>query len=256
MTSALIGHTGFVGGNLARQAHYDSTFNSANIEAMRGQGFERVVCAGVSAVKWLANREPERDFAGIRRLTDVLETVAARRFVLISTIDVYPVLEGADESYDCAAADNHPYGRHRLWLEQRVRERFPAALILRLPALFGHGLKKNVLYDLLRDNLLEAIQPDSQFQWYDLERLGADLGRAEAAGLHLVNLFTEPLATRAIIDRSFAGAAVGAKAGPPIRYALRTRHADLFGRTDGYIASASEVQDAIARFVEAERSSV
>jgi len=251
--SALIGHTGFVGGNLARQARYDETFNSANIETMRGESFERVVCAGVSAVKWLANREPARDLAGIQSLADVLATVDARRFVLISTIDVYPVLEGADESCDCAAADNHPYGRHRLWLEQRVRERFPDALIVRLPALFGPGLRKNVLYDLLHDNLLEAIQPDSQFQWYDLDRLDADIRRAEAARLRLVNLVTAPLATRAIIDRCFAGAGVGAKAGPPVRYALTTRHAELFGGAAGYVASAPDVLDALARFVDRER---
>jgi hypothetical protein len=252
---ALIGHTGFVGGNLARQARYDATFNSANIDAMRGRIFERVVCAGVSAVKWLANRDPERDIAGIRRLADVLATIGARQFVLISTIDVYPVLDGADESYDCAAADNHPYGRHRLWLEQRVRECFPAALIVRLPALFGSGLKKNVLHDLLHDSLTDAIQPDSEFQWYDVDRLDADIRRAEAAALHVVNLFPAPLATRAIIERCFPNAKVGANAGPPIRYALRTRHAELFGGAGGYIAPAPEVLDAIARFVDRERGS-
>ena len=40
------------------------------------------------------------------------------------------------------------YGRNRLQLERWVREDFPAALIVRLPALYGKGLKKNCLYDL------------------------------------------------------------------------------------------------------------
>mgnify|MGYP002224763577 CR=1 FL=1 len=40
------------------------------------------------------------------------------------------------------------YGRNRLQLERWVREDYPNALIVRLPALYGIGLKKNFLFDL------------------------------------------------------------------------------------------------------------
>src|SRR5581483_3428399 len=40
MPDALIGHTGFVGGNLAAQHPFHTWFNSKNIEAIRGHRFE------------------------------------------------------------------------------------------------------------------------------------------------------------------------------------------------------------------------
>ena len=56
MSSALIGHTGFVGGNLRVARPFDVLVNSANVEELRGKSFDLVVCAGVRAEKWKANR--------------------------------------------------------------------------------------------------------------------------------------------------------------------------------------------------------
>lgn len=47
MTSALIGYTGFVGGNLAKQMSFDRVYNSQNIADIEGKQFNLVVCAGV-----------------------------------------------------------------------------------------------------------------------------------------------------------------------------------------------------------------
>ena len=92
---ALIGHTGFVGGDAARRgARTMRRIIPATIGTIAGRSFRRVVCAGVSAVKWRANRDPEADRAGIQTLIDALATVTAEHFVLISTIDVYPVRSG------------------------------------------------------------------------------------------------------------------------------------------------------------------
>ena len=113
MTHCLIGHTGFVGGNLSRQHPFGATFNSANFREMEGGEFDLCVCCGISAVKWLANREPKKDLEAIRALQEVLDTVTAARFVLISTVDVYPLTEGVDEAYDCTGRPNHAYGRHQ-----------------------------------------------------------------------------------------------------------------------------------------------
>jgi hypothetical protein len=63
--SCLIGSTGFIGGNLLRQVPFDQTCHSANIAAIRGRRFDLVVCAGIRAVKWWADRHREEDRAQI-----------------------------------------------------------------------------------------------------------------------------------------------------------------------------------------------
>ena len=248
MSSALIGYTGFVGSFLARRERFDLLAHRANVDLLRRGNLDRIVCAGLPAAKWIANREPEADRANMLHLCDTLQTVTAKSFVLISTIDVYPCSRDADEDFDCSAAPNHAYGRHRLEFEGFVRDRFPHALILRLPALFGPGLRKNVLFDLLMGNQLEKVNPASSFQWYPLERLPRDIGRAQRQGLELVNLFTEPLATRAIIDNHFPEIEVGAEAQAVAHYDLHTRYAQVFGGSGRYVMSAASVLEAIGAF--------
>ena len=60
MREALIGYTGLVGGNLKKQHNFTDFFNSKNFNDMKGQHYSLTVCAGVSAAKWIANKEPEK----------------------------------------------------------------------------------------------------------------------------------------------------------------------------------------------------
>jgi nucleoside-diphosphate-sugar epimerase len=252
--AALIGYTGFVGGTLLRSGRFDRLFNSSNVEDMAGESFDLVVCAGVSAVKWLANKDPDSDKAGIARLTDALESVEAREFILVSTIDVYPdPSAGADEEAEIDPAANHPYGAHRYRLEEWIKSRFPLVRIVRLPALFGEGLRKNALYDLLNSNATESINPAGEFQWYPTRRLSDDIERMREADLKLVNLFGAPLAMREAIDSFFPEARTGPAREPAPRYDLRTRHAETFGGAGGYVLDRTLTLGEMARFVAAER---
>jgi hypothetical protein len=253
--AGLIGHTGFVGGTLARQASFDASYHSKTIEAIAGERFGLLVCAGVSAVKWQANRDPAADQAGIDRLTAALAQVVARELVLISTIDVYPdPASGGDEATAIDPSGNHAYGRHRLALEQWCRNRFDRVLVVRLPALFGVGLRKNAVFDLLHGHMLGNINPAAAFQWYPLARLWADIAVARQAGLDLVNLFPEPLPMQAIVDAVFPGAPVGPAIAPAPRYALQTQHGRLFGGDGRYMMDAAASLEALCRFVKEFRS--
>ena len=95
---ALIGVTGFVGGNLQQQMAFDAGFHSRNIDTMAGGDYSLVVCAGAPAEKWRANQAPEADQASLARLTAALEQVQADRVVLVSTVDVYPSPVAVDEA--------------------------------------------------------------------------------------------------------------------------------------------------------------
>ncbi len=241
MLSALIGYSGFVGSNLAAQHAFSDSFNTGNIEKISGREYELIVCAGVSAVKWMANKEPELDMRGINRLLENLEKVKTRHFILVSTIDVYPNPVGVDENVNPFGLDNHAYGKHRCLVEKFVLEKFPECTIVRLPGLFGNGLKKNIIYDLLNDNCLEMINTGSSFQYYFLDRLWDDIEKAREHRLSVINFATEPVPTQNILDRFFPDKQVGSKAVPISNYDFRSIHADLWGGTGGYLYSREEV---------------
>lgn len=145
----LIGHTGFVGGNLLRQTKFDACFNSGNIEKIRDTSCDLVVCAGVSATMWKANNDPEQDWLAIEKLLRPLRAAKISKLVLISTVAVF---DNASAGYDEASAQYErtlPYGKHRRRLEEILIDEFQHVLVIRLPAIYGKGLKKNFIYDLL-----------------------------------------------------------------------------------------------------------
>jgi nucleoside-diphosphate-sugar epimerase len=249
---ALIGHTGFVGGNLLRQGAFADLYNSKNIEEIAGKEYARIVCAGAPGVKWLANQRPQEDLAAIERLIACLGRVRVEQLVLISTIDVYPDVVGVDEETPIDESRAQPYGKHRRMLERFAEEEF-GALIVRLPGLFGPGLKKNVIYDFLTKNRVETIHADAVFQFYDLDRLTEDVGTATRAGLRLVNFATEPVSVREVARRGFGADFDNAPNVPPPRYDFRTRYAARFGRKGFYLRTKDEVLDGIRRFVERSR---
>ncbi|WFU84470.1 hypothetical protein QA645_17560 [Bradyrhizobium sp. CIAT3101] len=147
MANALIGHTGFVGTNLLLAHEFSARFNSQNISDIEGKRYELVVCAAAPASMWAANKDPDGDLANIRRLLSHLEKVTAERFVLISTIATLAEPTGLDEDANRFEA-NKAYGSNRRFLEEAAAALFPKIHILRLPALYGVGLKKNFIFDI------------------------------------------------------------------------------------------------------------
>ncbi len=248
MRSALIGSTGFVGGTLLRQTTFDDLYHSTDIETIRGRSYDLLVCAGAPAEKWKANKEPERDKANIARLMSCLSETKAAHVVLVSTVDVYGTPIEVDEDTPIDPATATAYGRHRFELEEFVRDRFDTTCV-RLPGLFGHGLKKNIIYDLLNNNAVDTICADSVFQFYHLDRLWRDIGTARAHELRTVNFAVEPVSVRDVARIGFDRMFENLKPTTPARYDMRTRYATLFGGSGAYLSSHDEVLSAIRAFV-------
>ena len=255
MADALIGYTGFVGSTLARQQRFDACYRSHDIAEIAGARFGTIVCAGAPAQKWLANRDPEGDRASLERLMRPLEQVRCERFVLISTVDVFADPQGVDEDAPVSEQGLHAYGSNRRRLEKFAAERFANTLVVRLPGLVGPGLRKNVLFDLLNDNQLDAIDSRAVFQFYPMVNLAADLRRAERAGLALLHLTSEPIAVEEVAAQAFGRSFVRPKSGTAPRYDFRTKHAALFGGSGAYQYSKREVLLAIRAYVQSEPKS-
>lgn len=145
----LVGSTGFVGGNLLAKHTFAAECHSSDITAQYGTRPVLCIYAGVPAAMFLANADPEADLAVMRAARENIRQIAPKRLVLISSIAVLADSRGVYE--DSPAQDNEglpAYGKNRLQLERWVREDFPDALIVRLPALYGAGIRKNFLFDL------------------------------------------------------------------------------------------------------------
>ena len=171
----LVGYTGFVGSNLCRQHGFTGLFNSKNISEAAGTAPDLCVYSGVYAEKFTADKFPETDLMHIGQTLENIKKIKAARLVLISTVDVIPAINAEDIYEDTRYKPDtlSPYGRHRLFLETEIRRLYPdTACIIRLPGLFGRGLKKNFIYDLI--NFIPAALNPKKFE--ELNRDAADKG--------------------------------------------------------------------------------
>ncbi|MCB2130519.1 MAG: hypothetical protein KDE03_15975 [Rhodobacteraceae bacterium] len=168
---ALTGYSGFVGTNLLAQHEFAARYNSANLPEIAGQSFSTLVVSSAPAAMWQANTAPEADRAGLLAQLGHLEKARADRAVLISTIAVYHDPSTRPDEHGGGYETETAYGAHRRTFEEGFAAAFPHHLIVRLPALYGLGLKKNFLFDLMNpvptflkpevwDGLRPGLAPD------------------------------------------------------------------------------------------------
>jgi len=259
---------------------------------------------------WVADANPEVDRANLQRLAFHIESASVDRLILISTIAVLDdVSAGHTESGACYETVK-AYGRNRRELELRLMEH-PGAIIIRLPALFGPGLKKNFIFDLMnpipsfiradkfkqiyaglsigeqesmdrffhfdadlkmykldrpglegsgsRSELEVAFEragflaagftnSDSEYQYYNLERLRSDIEICMAKEIKVLHICSEPLRAcdvhEALTGKTFKNAR------PPIwKENVRTIHAKAFAKSGPYLYNRDEVIEELGTFV-------
>jgi hypothetical protein len=113
-------------------------------------------------------------------------------------------------------------------LETHVTRTFrDRATILRLPALFGPGLKKNALFDLMTDHEVEKIPANAVYQWYPLSELRGSIAQALLEDHPVANLVSDPI-EMGVIQRRFFPAA---RLGPPSVLAPSYSVVSRYGRS-------------------------
>lgn len=162
MKKAIVGYTGFVGSNIYASGQFDAAYNSRNIQDAFGTNPDLLVYAGMRAEKFLANAQPEKDYALVEEAERNIEKICPKKLVLISTIDVFKSPLGVDEKSVVETEGLNAYGYNRYRLENWARENYPDALIIRLPGLFGRNIKKNFIYDLI--NIVPSMLKNEKFQ--------------------------------------------------------------------------------------------
>ena len=177
MKDVLVGVTGFVGSNLVEQHEFSKVFHKSDVEQSFGTNPDFLIYAGVPSAMFIANNYPDRDLQIIKTAISNIERINPKHIVLISTIAVYSNVIGVNENTPIDKNNLTAYGRDRRILEEYVETR-NGHLIVRLPAIYGKGLKKNFIYDYLHripkllksEKLIELVKISPKIEQYYSDR--------------------------------------------------------------------------------------
>jgi dTDP-4-dehydrorhamnose reductase len=243
--SALIGHTGFVGGHLQTKIPFQETYNRSNISNIQGLKTDLLICAGLPAEKWKANSDPNSDWLNMANLSQLISTVKADKAILVSTIDVYQPAIDINEDSQPNFIGTEAYGRNRAWFEMFFKATFPNSLIVRLPGLFAPNLKKNLIFDLInkREDQYNNVDGESKFQFFDITQISKIIETALENQLSTLNIATEPVFAQEIADIFKVQLSTGKK---KLDYQMKSNHDSLFGGENGYLFSKEETIQGIS----------
>jgi hypothetical protein len=249
----LIGNTGLIGTTLKDSLSFDYEFNSANINdliLLETNDNTDIYLSCLSAEKWKVNKDPQSDLDNILKIIEILSIKKFRNIILYSTIDVYEGAPNFSNEDNIPKIPNLNYGSNRYLFELLVKSNlsYSKLLIIRLPALFGKHIKKNILFDLLNNNQIENIKIKSQYQWYNLNNLVIDsnslLENSTFENKYLcINLFSEPVETYKIVEFFNKNELVDNN-NTGVFYNYSTKYSQT-----GYITSSQDILNDIRNFI-------
>lgn len=250
MKNCIIGYSGFIGKNLIRQKKFSNFYNSKNIQKIGKEKFHSTYICAPHGKKWWANKYPKKDGAITNKLINNLKKLKTNKIIFISTIDVYNQKSHSNENSKIIFSKSNVYGNNRLKIEKFIIQNFENHHIIRLPALFGNHLKKNILYDLMNDNNLQDVRLKSKFQWYFIKDLMSDIKKIIKYDIKLINLFTEPISTLEIVNNFFKKKKIYLdNKNQGSVYNLKTIYSKNFEYKKGYIRGKIEILKKMKNFL-------
>lgn len=249
MKSCLIGYSGLIGSTLCKSHDFIDMYRKSNIHEIKNKAYDLVICAGAPAEKWRANLNPLQDEKNIDLLINNLNNIKAKKFVLISTVDVFGNSNNVDEKSIITNANNYPYGINRRKLELYIMKKFKNHIIIRLPALVGNGLKKNALFDIKNNNNIHLIDSRNIYQFYPLENLWKDITKTFKLEKNLIHLTSEPISIELIysllIKKEFKNHILK----DPIKYNMKSIYSEKFYGLPNYQYDKKNVLDCILEYL-------
>jgi len=158
MKIGIVGANGFVGGALCRSAIKKNCdfiqVTRQNFQENKSEEFDILINSAMPSKRYWASSHPLEDFdASVRLTAELIYEWKYKKFIQISSIE---------------ANYNHiPYAVNKRSAEIIV-SLIKSSLIVRLCALYGKGLNKGALYDLIHNNPL-YVDIDSVYNYLDTD---------------------------------------------------------------------------------------
>ena len=192
---AVVGN-GLIGKRLQQFVNATHIFDSKQLLDLPLREYSTVYVAAPSGNRIWASQNPGFDQASTGLLIRNLLVAKCQRIVLISTGDTQ-------------VKPDTGYGKNRLELENAIQGRFENHYIIRLPGLIGNDITKNILYDIKhKTEWADRINGSVKQQWYPLDHLEKDIPAIIKGDQRVVNLVSEPILNKDIVDQFSNGATV------------------------------------------------
>jgi nucleoside-diphosphate-sugar epimerase len=236
----ILGGRGLVGSAFARlcarSGRSCTVVGRADYAAMAGRGCDILINANGNSSKPMAAREPLAEFdASVRSVRSSLVDFRFRRYVHISSCDVYPDCsspENTGEAQSLDPARQSPYGFHKHLAERCVMHGAPDWLIFRCGGFVGPGLRKNAIFDILHGGPL-FLDPQSELQFLHTDRAAEIVFRLVDQGVsrEIFNLCGRGLVRLEEAAALAPGPAPVKPGSPRVRYEVSiekiSRHAEI-----------------------------
>lgn len=228
----ILGGKGLVGSAFVRWCERNGrpyrVINRQEYASCIGQACDLLINANGNSRKLLATTDPIADFdANVRSVRASLSDFRFRKYVYISSCDVYPDCSSPDTTCESLTPDpaaQSPYGFHKYIGEACVRHSAADWLIFRFGGFVGPGLKKNAVYDVLRGGPL-FLDPASELQFLHTDKAAEIVMRVAemGAGREIFNLCGAGLVSLEEVMQTAGGPVTVQPGSPRVRYEIDLR---------------------------------
>lgn len=237
----IIGSTGFVGQQLLRILPDVTTIGRSDVANRILYPIQVLYIAAPGAMKWQIDAEPLEDLAEVQRLTSYIKQLRPQRVYLFSTIDVFSDRSNCSES--SKRIQSPSYGGNRTYFEDSLLNMDTETYVRRLGGLFGPGLKKNLIFDLIhrREDQLLKYNPNSRFQYLSLDSSVRLSLSTLLDGHRIVNIVGEPISAGSIAGKYRN---LLSSSAPEVHYDVKTEF-----HSEPYFQRANEILRDINNFI-------